>query len=103
LVGVTGHNNRTSLLALRSEWRQKLLAQLRERFRDLSIYPLQTERVANIKEMSLRSREVYVMALFDGMTSLEDALAVSPVDEVDTLRSVARLIDLGLLSIGTPT
>lgn len=99
LVGVTGHNNRTTFYNLRTEWRNELLKALRQRFTDMSVYP---QRVAgsDIKKLSLKSREMYVYELFDGVTSLEDAVALSPVDELDTLRSVARLMDLGVLRVG---
>lgn len=99
LVGVTGHNNRTTLFNLRSEWRNDLLRELRKRFADLTVYPQRTP-TADLKKLNLKSREMYVYELFDGVTSLEDAIALSPVDELDTLRSVARLVDLGLLSLG---
>lgn len=99
LVGVTGHNNRTTFFNLRTEWRNELLKVLRQRFTDLSIYPQQVSG-ADVKKLSLKSREMYVFDLFDGVTSLEDAVALSPVDELDTLRSVARLMDLGILRVG---
>lgn len=99
LVGVTGHNNRTTFFNLRTEWRNDLLKTLRKRFTDLAIYPQRLAGV-DVKKLNLKSREMYVYELFDGVTSLEDAIALSPVDEVDTLRSVARLLDLGALQVG---
>lgn len=102
LVGVGGHNTRTTLFNLRSAWRQELLRALRARFTDTSVYPRRLVDAAALKQYALKSREAYVLELFDGVTSLEDAVALSPVDEVDTLRSVARLIDLRLLTLGQP-
>lgn len=99
LVGVTGHNNRTTFFNLRTAWRNDLLKVLRQRFSDLAIYPQRTPGV-DLKKLALKSREMYVFELFDGVTSLEDAIALSPVDELDTLRSVARLIDLNALKVG---
>jgi hypothetical protein len=100
LVGVSGHNTRPTLFNLRTTWRGELLGALRARFPDMNVYPQRLVEGAALKAYSLKSREAYVHELFDGVTTLEDAVALSPVDEVDTLRSVARLIDLGVLSLG---
>ena len=99
LVGISGQENRQTIFNLRAEWRTALLVALRKRFPNMGLFPRRLVDGAAVKKFALKSREAYVLELFDGVTTLEDAVALSPVDEVDTLRSVARLIDLGVLGL----
>ena len=88
--------------ALKAAWRAALLDKLRTRFCDLKAYPQRLTSNAEVKRFQVKSREAFILGLIDGSVTLDDILAISPVDELDTLRALARLIDLGLLGDGTP-
>lgn len=94
-----GRDSRETFMAMRRSWREALLVTLRARFPSMEIYPLPAQNIRDLKRFNLKSREVFVLGLYDGVTSLDDAVAVSPVDELDTLRATDRLISLGLLRI----
>ncbi len=103
LMGVTDQKNASTLNNLLAVWKDELLTDLRKRFPDLRIYP---QRAGNptedLKKYNLRAKEVYILNLFDGVTTIEDALAISPVDEFETLRATSKLIKLGLIQLGQP-
>lgn len=88
--------------ALKAAWRAALLDKLRKRFSNLNAYPQRLTSNTEVKRFQVKSREAFILGLIDGTVTLDDVLAISPVDELDTLRAMARLIDLGLLGIGTP-
>lgn len=92
-------HSRPTVLQIRTACEGALLASLRLRFSDLEVYPQRNLQLANFKAYRLDAHDGYVWDLFDGGTSLDDAIAISPRSELQTLRSVARLVDLDLLMI----
>lgn len=89
--------DRATYIRLREEVESRLRVELSRRFQDLTVHPTRLRPAVDIRSYRLTSFDVYVLGLFDGVTSLADALALSLKQELQTLRSVAKLTDLGLL------
>jgi hypothetical protein len=95
------HKEQLYVNSLLTDLSQILLRELRSRFWDLGVYPQRHALIADIRSYKLYSHDVYILGLFDGATTVGEALAISPSDELKTLRSIAKLCDLGLLSVQT--
>lgn len=93
-------NHADYVRTLRSAWRAALLDTLRKRFANLNAYPQRLTSNAEVKRFQVKSREAFILGLIDGTVTLDDIIAISPVDELDTLRALAKLVDLGLLGVG---
>lgn len=58
---------------------------------------LRREALQDLRSLPLCARDVFMLHLFREELPLRDALALSPLDEIDNLRAIAKLIDLGLM------
>lgn len=87
------------LRRLRQNLRGALHRQLARRFGDRSIRLQQLVTTPELrKRRSLRARDALLFEKLDGATTIDDLLALSPLDEVDTFVALARLIDLQLVA-----
>jgi hypothetical protein len=100
ILGLTFELSSHSFLDFRTLCRDILLKGLRARFADLNVYPQRLTTDRELRNYKLKAREAFIVGLIDGTLTLDDILAVSPVDELDTLRALARLLDLGIIGIG---
>lgn len=91
----------TLVAATRSRLRDMLLTKLRRRFADPLAMVTRLCDNDEIKRHRLRAREAFLLGLMDGALTLDDILAISPVDELDTLLCLAKLADLRLIAIGS--
>lgn len=88
---------RPAWITLRKAVEERLLSELQKRFHDRDVYPHRMRANLDLRSYHLTSHDVFVLGLFDGCTTLGDALALSPHAELETLRAVAKLTDPGLL------
>lgn len=79
-----------------------LLTEYRGRLLRFPLYPQRLSVLGDIRRYRLTANDVYVLGLYDGQTCIADAIAISPLDELATLRATAKLIDLGLVSGAAP-
>lgn len=100
IVALTLQHTTNSIANLSSAWAEMLLGRLRKRFSNKDAYPQRLTNIGEIRRYRLKSREAFLLGLVDGTTTIDELIAISPVDELDTLRALAHLIDLGLLGIG---
>lgn len=93
-------NVESPLLAqLRARWRYSLLDTYRRRFSDMNLFPQRAPMPVDLKKYRLRSHEVFLYEQIDGSVSIEDTLAISPVDEIDTFRAISKLASFQLISL----
>lgn len=85
--------------ALKAQLRQSLERLLAERFPSHDVVMRRREG-GDLRAYPLCARDVFLLGLFRDEIPLRDALALSPLDEVDNLRTLAKLIDLGLVGPG---
>lgn len=100
LLSLSFELSSNSFLDFRTLCHDILLESLRKRFSDLTLYPQRLTGNRELRKYQLKSREAFILGLIDGALTLDDILAISPVDELDTLRALARLLDLGLIGFG---
>lgn len=86
---------------LRVSVREALLAAVRKRFPDARVRLRRTNAKADLRNLPLKSRDVFLLGLLKEQLPLADVLSISPLDEIDNLRSLAKLVDLGLIVSGT--
>jgi hypothetical protein len=95
---VEGYGETDELKVLRTTLRGALSRQLQRRFADRSVRLSRLVAPQDLRKKPLRSRDALVFEKLDGVTSIDDLLAVSPLDEVDTFVALARLIDQHLVA-----
>lgn len=83
--------------AFKERLRKKMQQELTRRFPTHDVV-LRRSPASDLRSLPLCSREVFLLHLFREELPLRDALALSPLDELDNLRGIAKLIDLGLVS-----
>lgn len=83
--------------AFKARLRKKMEQELKRRFPTHDVV-LRRSPATDLRSLPLRSRDVFLLHLFREELPLRDALALSPLDELDNLRGIAKLIDLGLVS-----
>jgi hypothetical protein len=59
-----------------------------------------TSRRPSMDEPRLNSSEAFLLSRIDGRSSVLDLLAISPLGEVETLRSLAALLSVGVAKAG---
>lgn len=89
------------LATVRLALHDALLSQLLRQFPDQQVFPQRLASNDVLKRYSLRTREVFILGLIDGTTTLGEVIAISPVDELDTLRAIAKMTALGLIGFGS--
>lgn len=90
------------IVRLRNAIADHLRTELSVRLLRRTYFPQRLAILGDIRGYRLTADDVYVLGLFDGITSIADAVDISPLNQLATLRSTAKLIDLGLLT-GMPT
>lgn len=91
-----GENDELRLL--RETLRGALHRQLARRFGDRSMRLQQLVSASELRNKRLRARDALLFEKVDGASSIDDILAVSPLDELDTFAALARLIDQRLVA-----
>jgi hypothetical protein len=86
--------------ALRGELRRRVLARLASLFPPESV--LRRVVPPDMRTFPLRAQDMYVFGLLQQEIALGDMLAISPLDELDSLRVVAKLVELGLVMRSAP-
>lgn len=89
-----------SFVGMREGWQRILLDRLYKRFPNREVYPQRVPFAGSLRRFNLKSREAFLLGCIDGNFTLDEIIAISPVDELDTLRAVARLQDFGLIAFG---
>lgn len=82
--------------ALRERLRMQVRRDLDRRFPTHDVI-LRRTMPDDLRNLPLCSRDVFLLHLFRDELPLRDALALSPLDELDNLRGIAKLMDLGLV------
>lgn len=77
--------------------RTRMRQELDRRFPTHDLVLRRRTAAADLRSFPLCSREVFLLHLFRDELALRDALALSPLDELDNLRGIAKLMDLGLV------
>lgn len=89
-----------SFVGLRAGWERILRDAMTKRFPDLGVFPQRLPFTGSLRNYRLKSREAFLLGCIDGNFTLDEIIAISPVSELDTLRALARLVDLGLIGLG---
>lgn len=81
--------------ALRDGLRERVMQRLAARFPPDAL--LESVSPPDMRAYPLRAQDMFVIGLLRNEIALRDMLAISPLDELDSLRVVAKLVDLGLV------
>lgn len=81
--------------ALRAGLRERVMRRLAAQFPPDA--RLESVTPPDMRAFPLRAQDMFVIGLLRNEIALQDMLAISPLDELDSLRVVAKLVGLGLV------